>query len=338
MVARRLVAVALAVAALVAAASALAARSTVRPGPPPRVFAFLSHAGGTELAHLQLYGPRISVLAPNWYTLNPATLGLTGGSDPAVAALCATDRIALWPVVNANLGGGGALGSAGDRIRVAAAIGALARAQGYAGITLDIEQLPVTGAGAYSRFVRLVAATLHAQHEQLAVYVPRRTAAGGDPAYDWTALAGAADLLIASGYNEHSATSAPGPVTTAAGFAAMLSYAQGVSLTRIAPAIGAFGYAWPRGGGPGRMLSTIDAEALRRAAGAPVRGRGGDWSFTAGGVVVHYQTTAALDARAHDARAAGMHWLALFSLGREPGAFWDHIRTARQPPVRVSAG
>jgi hypothetical protein len=180
---------------------------------------------------------------------------------------------------------------------------------------------------------------LHAQHEHLAVYVPRRTAAGGNNAYDWVALARVADLLIASGYNEHWATGRPGPVTTAAGFAQMLSYAARVSRTRVAPAIGAFGYSWPQGGGAAQMLSTLAAEQLLQQTGADLHGAGGDAYFTAGGRIVHFQTAAALIARARDARDIGMRWLALFSLGREPDAFWSRITTARQASSgRVQAG
>ena len=74
------------------------------------------------------------------------------------------------------------------------------------------------------------------------MYAPRRTAHGGDQAYNWPTLARYANLLIASGYDEHSASGPPGPITTAAGFGQMLDYAARVSRWRVAPAIGAFGY------------------------------------------------------------------------------------------------
>ncbi|MGA9857668.1 MAG: hypothetical protein WBQ18_07375, partial [Solirubrobacteraceae bacterium] len=300
------------------------------PGPPPRVFAFLSRAGGSELTHLRRFGSRISVLAPNWYELQQSTLTLTGGPTPQVVALARQDGIGLWPVVNAQLTSGAVLATAPARARIAAAVAAEAAVRGYAGMTLDIEQLPVAQSRAYTELVRLLAARLHAQGEQLAVYVPRRTADGGDTAYDWRHLAQAVDVLIASGYDEHAAGTRPGPVTTAAGFERMLKYADGVSLRKIAPAIGAFGYSWPIGGGEGVLLSTLAAQQQRRMAGVALRGAGGDASYRVGGHVVHYQTGIALVARARDARAAGMHWLALFSLGREPDWFWSHVRTWRQ--------
>ena len=187
---------------------------------------------------------------------------------------------------------------------------------------------------AFSVLVAAIAFALHAQHERLAVYAPRRTANGGDHLYDWPALARDADLLIASGYDEHSASSEPGPVSTNAGFDSMLDYAVDVTNNLIAPAIGAFGYSWPVGGGPGVMLSTVQADRLRRLTGAPAGTEGGDSTFRTGGQIVYFQDTSQLVAEARAAREHGMRWLAVFSLGGEPGAFWARITTARQSAVR----
>src|SRR5262249_26742907 len=110
----------------------------------------------------------------------------------------------------------------------------------------------------------------------------------------------------------------------------MLDYAAGISRLRVAPAIGAFGYSWPARGGAGELISSIDAERWRRHVGAVARTVGGEVTFRAAGRVVYYEDARALAARARDARAHAMRWLALFSLGREPESFWAHIRTARQ--------
>lgn len=307
-------------------------RDTVKPGPPPRVFAFLSRAGGAELTHLRLYGSRLSVVAPNWYALNVSDQTLSGTPSLAVVELTRAAGAQLWPVVNARLGSDDSIEDPAVRGRIAAVIAAVALAHGYDGMTVDIEQLSVGQTDAFSALVRAVAAALHAQRERLAVYVPRRTADGGDHAYDWPTLARDADLLIGSGYDEHSATTSPGPVSTIGGFDDVLDYAAGVSRWRVAPAIGAFGYSWPASGGPGQMLSTVDADLLLRQSGARAHTDNGDTTFGAHGQIVYYQGTSELVAEARAARAYGMRWLALFSLGRESGAFWARIKTARQAP------
>jgi spore germination protein len=305
-------------------------RAGSKPGPPPRLFAFLSTAGGAELDHLRRYGRRISVLAPNWYQLNLPTQSLSGGPAPAVVALARAAGTQLWPVINARLAAGEAVGGAHQRRLIAAAIATEAARRGYQGVTLDVEPLSANESRAFDALVAAVAVRLHAQQERLAVYVPRRTARGGDQAYKWPDLLSSADLLIASGYDEHTAASRPGPITTTAGFEDVLDYAATLSRFRVVPAIGAFGYAWPVRGGPGQFISTIAANALRTQTRARRHGAGGDTSFVGDGLIVHYESTPALIARVRDARAVGMHWLALFSLGREPDAFWAGITTARQ--------
>ena len=124
------------------------------------------------------------------------------------------------------------------------------------------EMLPRQKAS-YSTLVAQLAAALHAEHRKLAIYAVRRTATDvddGAAAYDWTALAARRDLVLASGYNEHSATTAPGPVTTRAGFAALALVRRGDVAAKVAPTMGAFGYQWTGGGA--RMISS----AGRRAA------------------------------------------------------------------------
>jgi spore germination protein YaaH len=333
-VARRILASAVCAAALVVVTSGCRQALAAKPGPPPRVFAFLSQTGGTELAHLLRYGSRVSVVAPNWYELRLNNLTLGGAPSQPIVDAARRSGVQLWPVVNAQLEPADPIGNPYARVRIANALAVEAAARGYAGLTLDIEQLSAGQTRAFTALVCRVAARLHAQHEHLAVYVPRRTQDGGDHSYDWRTLMRCADLLIAAGYDEHSATGRPGAVTTAAGFRQMLDYAAGVSQWRVAPAIGAFGYSWPETGGPGELLSTVAAEQIRLTAHARLRGQGGDAYFSAGGRVVHYQTASALIARARDARDVGMRWLALFSLGREPDSFWSHIKTARQAVTR----
>lgn len=329
MVARRALLGALGAVAVAAAASA-AVPGRPAPGPRPQVFAFLSPGGGAPLAHLRRYGTRISVLAPNWYTLDQSTLQLTGAPSATVLAIARADGVSVWPVVNARLAGATVIASPSSRARIAAAVATVIARRGYGGITLDIEQVPAGDRGAFTDLVTRIAARAHARGARLAVYVPRSTSSGGDRAYDWRALVGAADLLIASGYDEHAAGTRPGPVTTAGGFTRMLGYAASISTARIVPAVGAVGYSWPRAGGPGTLVSTLAAQQARRAAGAALRSADGDASYVAGGRVVHYQSGVDLVARARAARAAGFHWLALFSLGREPGWLWSHLRTWRR--------
>ncbi len=326
---------ALAVAGLACAAGGSGGRPA-RPGPPPRVFAFVSDLGGAELARLRSVGARIDVVAPNWYELTDLAGGTLraphAGRASRLQEVARSRGVAVWPVVNGRTGGSGAWTAPAARARIAAALAGVAAAPGHAGVTLDLEELRPDQRAAFTALVRQTAARVHAAGRRLAVYVPR--GAGG--AYDWRALAERADLLLASGYNEHWAGGAPGPITTSAGFDDVLD--RGLAAAgprRLAPVLGAFGYRWSAPG-RGRLISSADGEARRRARGGAARRADGAVRFRDGSATVVYESASGLRRRAAAARAAGARWIALFSLGREPVTFWPGLRTARSVRAQPS--
>jgi hypothetical protein len=317
---------------LAAARAVLPDRSSGRaPGPPPRVFAFVSSTGGRELARLERLGARIDVAAPNWYALDAASGRLAGPDPRTVQRLLGAARphgVRVWPVVNVRTGGSRAWEPAAAQARVARSLEVAALGEGAAGVTLDMEELTASQRAAFTALVAGAAQQLHAAGRRLAVYVPR-PGPGGAAAYDWAALARHADLLLTAGYNEHWSGGRPGPIATTAGFAAVVD--QGLRLAGAAkavPLLGAFGYRWPAPG-RGALLSSIDADRLRRAHRARGRTTDGTTRFRVGADTVVYETAAGLRARAALARAHGARWIGLFSLGREPIAFWRDRATHR---------
>ncbi|WCB91652.1 hypothetical protein DSM104299_00325 [Baekduia alba] len=322
---------------LAAVAAALAAApppagAPRAPGPPPRVFAFVSSVGGEELARLRRVGAKIDVVAPNWYTLAPASGALAGPSPGRREALLDAARahhVRVWPVVNARTGGGRAWTGAHARRRIVRALAVAAASRGATGVTLDMEELRVTQRDAFTALVGAAARRLHRHDRRLAVYVPR-PGPGTRAAYDWAAIARRVDLLLTAGYNEHWAGGPPGPISTTGGFDQVVE--RGLALAgpaRAVPLLGAFGYRWPAAG-RGTLLSSAEAERLRRANGAGALQEDGSSRFQLGGDTVVYETAAGLRARAAAARAGGATWLGLFSLGREPERFWDGLATARR--------
>lgn len=303
------------------------ARERRAPGPPPKVFAFVSSAGGEELRRLERLGSRIDVVAPNWYALDPASGRLRAPvHTQRVLAAARRGGVEVWPVVNALTGGSREWEPPEARERIAVSLLAAASGAGASGVTLDMEELRPEQRDAFTALVREAAARLHAARRRLAVYVPR-PGPGEGAAYDWAALAGHADLVLSSGYNEHWAGSEPGPTTTSRGFAEVVDRAlEQAGPAKAVPVLGAFGYRWPPGG-RGELIASRDAQRLRPSTGTA---REDGWErFGAGADTVVYETTAGLRARAAAARASGAHWIGLFSLGREPAAFWDGLETAR---------
>jgi spore germination protein len=326
------VAVAVVMTALTACgASAPQGSGAHAPGPPPRVFAFVSSVGGREITRLERFGTRIDVVAPNWYALDTGTGALAAPGVSTVQKLLAVAlprRVKVWPTVNARTRGSRAWESPAARARIVRSLEAAALGDGATGVTLDMEELRPGQHRAFTRLVGEAAHRLHARHRRLAVYVPR-PGPGGGAAYDWAALARRADLVLTAGYNEHWSGGAPGPVTTTAGFAGVVD--RGLTLAgrhKAVPLLGAFGYRWPARG-HGTLVSTIEADRLRRTHGVQEHAGDGSVRFRAGGDTVVYETLAGLRARAAAARAAGATWIGLFSLGREPGRFWHGLKTAR---------
>ena len=312
-----------AVLAAVAVALALALTEGGDPKPPPKVFAFVSRHGGAEIERLARVGSRIDVVAPNWYELAPAT-GLlrapTGGHRDRLLDVAQARGVRVWPTVNARTGGSRAWEPPAARARIVASLRAAALAPGASGVTLDMEELEPSQRGAFSTLVREAAAALHTADRRLAVYVSRT-----GEAYDWKAISRHADLLLAAGYNESWSGGGPGPVTTPAGFRAVVDRSLAAAGRRKAvPLLGAFGYRWPRGG-RGELISTDDALRLRRKLGAKPRRVQGNERFVSGGDTIVYATAAGLRARFREAREAGVRWVGLFSLGREPAHFWDGL-------------
>jgi spore germination protein YaaH len=227
-------------------------------------------------------------------------------------------------VVNARTAGSAAWEVPAVRERMVRSL--LAAASADSGVTLDMEELRPAQRNAFSALVASAAARLHAAGRRLAVYVPR---AGG--AYDWKAIAAHADLLLASGYNEHWSGSPPGPTTTTKGFADVRDRALAAAGPgKAVPLLGAFGYRWAPGRA-GRLIGSADAAALRRRTGAGGQVSDGSERFRVGSDTVVYETTAGLRARAAAARAAGARWIGLFSLGREEREFWAGFPTLREP-------
>jgi spore germination protein YaaH len=320
---------------IVGVAAVVACEATAKPGPPPRVFAFVSRLDGAELERLERVGARIDVVAPNWYSLDPASgelrAPLRAAADPLLQTASA-HGVRVWPTVNALTGGRASWTSPPARARIVASLRAAALGPGATGVTLDMEELRPRQREAFSALIAEAAAALHAADRKLAVYVPR-PGPGEGASYDWRAIARHADLLLASGYNEHWAGGRPGPVTTPKGFRTVTERALDQAGRRKAvPTLGAFGYRWPARG-RGRLISSSDAQA-RRGARARTRANGAE-RFRVGGDTVVYETAAGLRARVRAARAAGAEWIGLFTLGREPLRFWDGLETARDAEQRA---
>lgn len=293
-------------------------------GRVPKLFAFWARNGSVGLRRLAEIGSRVTVLAPNFYDLDETSGDIRGAApDPKVMALSHRLGFSVWPVVNASMASSTLIDSPAGRTKVIRNISGLADQYNMSGVTLDMEEMAPDQQGEFTALVKGLATALHAHGRKLAVYAVRRTTArvnDSAAAYDWPALASAADLLIGSGYDEHGTGTGPGPVTTAQGFSDLLSYATSVSRTKVAPAIASFGWRWHGSGDP-QLIASEQAE--RRWPVASEIGDASEHVVKRGGDTIYYESAANMWAREQAVRRAGTAWIALFSLGREPERFWE---------------
>lgn len=358
--------------------SSVAASAT----PTPSRDSFMLYSDNDTGALLSSYGNRMSVVAPEWFTVSPTADTVYSGSSSActtdptgfstVMADSAAQGFQVWPVLNLNWGSstgttaptGNAplLDNSSDVASIINGIVSCVQAWqnkgvDFGGYTLDMEGMWASnsnGTGvtsAYSQqaqttaFVQQLASDLHVDGLDLAVHSPRRTTSNDAStgwtarSYNWSALSQAADLLVATGYNENGPVANAGPITTNAGWQAMVSYAKSVSSSNIVPIAGAFGYDWPDATGAASVTvnasqvqspATLAALAASNGITPTLDSSSGESAFTYGSNpdVVYYENAQSLASRVTAAQSGGLNWWGLFPAQNTPTAFWSLILSA----------
>ncbi|HYS03010.1 MAG TPA: glycosyl hydrolase family 18 protein [Candidatus Eisenbacteria bacterium] len=182
-------------------------------------------AKASFLAHAN----QIDVLSPGWYDAN-ADGSITGSARQAIIDAAHAHGVQIVPlVVNADVDPDVAhaiLADPARRAALATRLVAEARTYGYAGFQLDFEQVRWTDRDLLTALVQDCARAFHSAGLSLSIAVIPRlpgdenaTGAALDyyqawsGAYDFPALARAADYLSVMTYDEHNGVTPPGPVS-----------------------------------------------------------------------------------------------------------------------------
>lgn len=205
------------------------------------------------------------------------------------------------------------------------AIVALARSLDAQGVDLDYENLPAAERDRFTTFVRELAADLRQAGLLFSVTVQPKSgesSSRGPGAADWPAICRAADRVQPMLYNEHNASTGPGPVASPAFVAKVLRYAASACpMERLAPVLKVSGMDW----GPGAATWVTFDEAAARAAKERARLRRDRKSKVPwlaydgkdGRHVVWYEDARSLGEKADALREAGAADVVLWSLGAE---------------------
>jgi len=227
-------------------------------------------------ASLSAHLGQIDVLSPAWYDAN-ANGSITGYARRDVIDAAHANRVAIIPlVVNKDVDPGvghAILADASRRAALCANLVNEAKAYGYAGFQLDFEQILWTDRELLTELVRDCAAVFHPAGLNLSIAViprlPGDDSATGwllnyfrqwSGAYDFAALAKAADFLSFMTYDEHNGVTAPGAVSGTPWMRLALDFSmQGVPPEKAMLGLPTYYHDWT---GVGRLTSSSYADAM----------------------------------------------------------------------------
>lgn len=230
------------------------------PGYRSRLYAYFVDWDDAAMVSLQQHIGSIDVLVPEW--LHVAGPGSPVSVDDTLtqAAVLSYVRVhrphlPIMPLVN-NFDHATAswdsvdlqrtLAAPARRTALASRLLAYVHANGFAGINIDFEGLPAASRSTLTAFVTELSARAHRSGLTVTESVPM-----DDPAFDYRRLAAAVDRLVLMAYDQHSASTAAGPVAALGWFrSAVGSRLAQLSPGKIVVGLGSYGYDWgPTGAG-----------------------------------------------------------------------------------------
>jgi len=267
---------------------------------------------------------------------HPVLEGSTETWKGAVERIHATGARAWLTVVNDRVGGGPTvlkdadivhrlIGDDAARAAHAAEIAALAQGLGVDGVDIDYENLPASERDAMTAFARALGSRLRDAGLRLSMTVqPKRgnVSSRGPGATDWRELCRIADRMQVMLYNEHNASTGPGPVASPGWVEDVAEYALSVCpAEKIVPVLKVSGMDWGPAKADWRSFAEVwDVREKNRPKMHRERGSRVPWfAYRAGDGrhVVYFEDAASLEAKAKTLRARGLDEIVLWSLGSE---------------------
>ncbi|MEV6578768.1 glycosyl hydrolase family 18 protein [Streptomyces sp. NPDC051582] len=229
------------------------------------------------------HADQLHTVSPFWYATSSATAvdDEAGAGDRRIIDGLRAKGVKVVPTVTESLDAAAMAALLGDPSRRVAHVDALmdvATSRAYDGLDLDYERMTETQDATLREQVRTgynaltteLCARLHALAKQCVITVMPRTRDTG-LAFDYAHLGSVADRLRIMGYNLHNALQAPGPLSSLAWYEEFLTHATAhVPREKLEVALPAYGWNWAVGSiARAKHVTTREAEALRRAVGAP---------------------------------------------------------------------
>ena len=291
----------------------------------------------------------IDSISPFWYSIRSDGSLWPQEIRQEVIDFARQHDIRLIPLFNLLQSGGNEAGFLVDPAARGRAIEAIVRevqARGYDGVNIDFELLPPEAEPLMSDFIReLDQALPEGKRLDIAAFPKVDVDPSVHGGHNWSVFARHADQVILMAYDRHYLGSQPGPVSPAgwveANIKEMLN--AGIAGNKILLGVGAYGYDWPAGAGPGNEANSTPVplwqvkRILERHGIRPqwdAESQNPHFTYTGEGGQqreIWYLDERVLQQRLGLVRKYSLGGIAIWRLGYEDDAFWNVIEKAYGP-------
>lgn len=285
---------------------------------------------------LSAHADKIDLVSPFWFSVNAnGTVSTRGSNWSGVLKTSHSHGAKVLGLFN-NAGGNNAvLTNEAARRKAAESIAKAVADNGLDGAVLDFESLAPSTRSAMTALAKDLAQRLHAAGRLLAVAVGPKWSSDeslndGAIAYDYRALGAVADYIQIMSYDQHTVSSAAGPIASLSWVRSVAKYA----VTQIAPSkillgVAGYGYEWPARDSWG-VVYARDAASLAAGGGTRVLWDDGSqsphFSYTGqDGVTrtVWFENSHSIEQKLGVVRQYGLAGIALWRLGQEEDRLWS---------------
>lgn len=284
----------------------------------------------------------IDTVVPFWASVDPSGNVTTVRSDPSIVDFVHKNDRPLVLLLNnlkrAGVSNASMIETPEARARTISNIVDTIVRQGYDGVHISFDLMPVSARQAFTTFIQDLALEMHSRNKILGVSVfPRlELPASIWGAFDYKAIGQSADYVVLQAYERHWINSPPGPIAPEPWAEASVQRALSeIPARKTVLGIGMYGYDWSEKPGKGttEYLPAKDALARAKSLGVSVRldrrSQQPTYRYTVNKVtrVVWFQDANNMRRKMNLARKYGLRGIAIWRLGFEDPGTWEVIRS-----------
>lgn len=209
--------------------------------------------------------------------------------------------------------------------------------QGFTGVNLDLENIPPELRDSLSDFVARLKKKLERENKRLLIALPAKLKDDlhnqWSGAFDYRALARAADRLVLMAYEQHGAATGPGPIASLSWVEKVIKYSlEQIPAEKLILGIPVYGFLWASNNSPPQYLSYSQVKKISKKQGTKLK-----WdSFSKVPYLTYededvvysawFENKKSFSYKLKLAKKYNLGGIALWRLGLEDPSLWDHLR------------